>query len=153
MKPSGEINSYESSFVKNLINGIGFSMKPLYVPASWKACSWSDARWMALRIGRLTRADFERCFADSGWPVFVQRIAVEKLISRRNELVVPFRLELDGIKPLPCNPTITITVNHNGRDYQPVVNGVIDGNCPLVKELEAGIHAEGLASVTSRKND
>lgn len=152
-KPSGEINSFESSFVKNLINGIGFSMKPLYVPESWKACSWSDARWMALRIGRLTRADFERCFADSGWPVFVQRIAVEKLISRRNELVVPFRLELDGIKPLPCNPTMTITVNHNGRDYQPVVNGVIDGSCPLVKELEAGIHAEGLAAVTSRKND
>ncbi len=153
MKPSGEINSFESSFVKNLINGIGFSMKPLYVPDSWKACSWADARWMALRIARLSRNDLERCFGDSGWPIFVQRIAIEKLINRRNELIAPFRLDLDGIAPLPCNPTLTITVKHEGGEYRPVVNGVIDAACPLVQQLEAGIHAEGLANVTSRKND
>ena len=153
LKPSGEINSFESSFVKNLINGIGFSMKPLYVPASWKACTWADARWMALRIANFSRADLERCFAESGWPLFVQHLAIEKLIARRNELIVPFELGLDGIKPLPCDPALTITVKHEGREYQPVVNGRIDENCPLVKELEAGIHAEGLANVISRKND
>ena len=152
-KPSGEINSFESSFVKNLISGIGFSMKPLYVPESWKACSWADARWMALRIARLSRNDLERCFADSGWPVFVQRVAIEKLIARRNELIVPFRLDLDSIKPLPCDTNLTITVKHEGKEYQPVVNGVINADCPLVKELESTIHAEGIAVVISRKND
>jgi len=153
LKPSGEINSFESSFVKHLINGIGFSMKPLYVPKSWKACTWADARWMALRIASLSRTDLERCFAESGWPLFVQQLAIEKLIARRNELIVPFELGHDGIKPLPCNPALTITVKHEGSEYQPVVNGKIDGSCPLVKELEAGIHPEGLARVISRKND
>ncbi len=153
LKPSGEINSFESSFVKNVAAGIGFSMPVLYIPESWKACSWADARWMALRIAKLSRADLERCFGDSGWPLFVQRIAVEKLIARRNELIAPFRLDLDGVKPLPCEPRMTLTIRHDGREYQPVVNGVIDADCPLVQRLETGIHAEGLASVISRKND
>ncbi len=153
MRPSGEINSFESSFVVNMINSIGFSMKPLYVPASWKACTWSDARWMALRIAKITRADLERCFADSGWPTFVQRLAIEKLISRRNELIEPFRLDLDGVKPIECDPKLTLTVKVDGKEYQPVRNGAIDAACPLVQKLEAGIHAEGLATVTSRKND
>lgn len=153
MRPSGEINSFESSFVVNMINNIGFSMKPLYVPASWKACSWSDARWMALRIAKITRADLERCFADSGWPIFVQRLAIEKLISRRNELIEPFRLDLDGVKPIECDPKLTLTVKVDGKEYQPVRNGAIAAACPLVQKLEAGIHAEGLAAVISRKND
>lgn len=152
-KPSGEINSFEKSFVKNLIFGIGFSMRPLYVPESWKECTWADARWMALRIARITRDDLERCFGESGWPLFVQRIAIEKLIARRNELIAPFRLDLDGIKALPCDPDLTITVKHKGRKYQPVVKGVIDADCQLVKELESGVHAEGIAEVISRKND
>ncbi|HNX75542.1 MAG TPA: hypothetical protein PLM07_08055 [Candidatus Rifleibacterium sp.] len=153
LKPSGEINSFENSFVKNVAAGIGFSMPVLYIPASWKACSWADARWMALRIASLGRADLERCFADSGWPVFVQRLAIEKLLARRNELIEPFRLDLDGVKPLACDPKLTITVNHQGQEYQPVLNGVIDGNCPLVQQLTGEIHAEGLASVINRKND
>lgn len=153
MRPSGEINSFESSFVVKMINSIGFSMKPLYVPASWKACTWSDARWMALRIAKVTRADLERCFADSGWPTFVQRLAIEKLISRRNELIEPFRLDLDGVKPIECDPNLTLTVKVDGKEYQPVRNGSIDAACPLVQKLEAGIHAEGLAKVISRKND
>jgi len=153
LKPSGELNSFEASFVKIRPRSIGFSMQPLYVPNSWKACTWADARWMALRIARLTRADLERCFAESGWPVFVQRVAVEKLISRRNELVAPFRLDLDGIKPLPCDAALTQKVSQGGREYQPVVEGRISESCPLVKELEASGHPEGLAKIITRKND
>ncbi len=102
---------------------------------------------------RLSRADLERSFADSGWPVFVQQVAIEKLISRRNELIAPFRLDLDGGKPLPCNQALTEKVSHNGREYQPVIGGKIIADCPLVRELESTIHAEGLAVIITRKND
>ncbi len=153
LKPSGELNSFEASFVRSLVGTVGFAMKPLYVPSSWKACTWADARWMALRIARLTRADLERAFNDCGWPSFAQRVAVEKLIARRNELIAPFRLDLDGVQPLPCDPVFTMQVNDaQGKDY-PVLEGVINANSRAVRALEAQVHPEGLANVISRKND
>ncbi|MFZ2955870.1 MAG: hypothetical protein WA705_03105 [Candidatus Ozemobacteraceae bacterium] len=153
LKPSGEMNSFESSFVRYAPGRICFAMRPLYVPDSWKACTWSDARWMALRIARLSRADLERSFSECGWPAFVQRLAVEKLISRRNELIEPFRLDLDGIKPLPCDANFTLRVRDATGDHIPVLNGKIQFGSPIVLELESRIHPEGLANVIPRKKD
>ncbi len=70
-------------------------------------CTWSDARWMARRIGALGRADLERAFAESGWPDFSQKLGVEKMLARRNDLIKAFDLEEEGLKPVPCNPSLT----------------------------------------------
>ncbi len=153
LKPSGELNSFEASFVRFLPGSINFVMRPLYIPRSWKDCSWADARWMALRIARLSRSDLERSFSESGWPSFVQKVAVEKLIARRNELIEPFRLDLDGIKPLPCDPEFTLRINRDGKTHMPVLNGRINADSAIVQELEASTHPEGLATVISRKQD
>lgn len=153
LKPSGELNSFEPSFVRFGINTINFVMRPLYIPRSWKNCTWADARWMALRIARLSRANLERCLAESGWPSFAQKVAVERLIARRNELIVPFRLDLDGIKPLPCEPGFTLRLARDGKTHLPVLNGKINADSLIVRELEASTHPEGLANVIPRKKD
>ncbi|NLI80045.1 MAG: hypothetical protein GX442_26810 [Candidatus Riflebacteria bacterium] len=153
LKPSGELNSFEKSFVTYMTTTINFTMKPLYIPKAWKACTWADARWMALRIAALSRADLEHCFADSGWPVFAQKVAVERLLNRRNELVEAFRLGEDGVKPIPCDPDFDFPVKtKQGTDF-PVKNGKINDRSAIVRELEETVHPEGLAKVISRKND
>lgn len=152
-KPSGELNSFEASFVRTYSGTINFVMRPLYIPRSWKDCTWADARWMALRIARLSRSDLERSFSESGWPPFVQKVAVEKLIARRNELIEPFRLDLDGIAPIPCEPEVTIRINRNGKTHMPVLSGKINPDSAIVRELEASTHPEGLVTVIPRKND
>ncbi|MEW6709297.1 MAG: hypothetical protein AB1403_05675 [Candidatus Riflebacteria bacterium] len=138
----GMLNTFPASFLKEVAGGIHFVMAPYYLPESWTRATWSDARWMALRIARLTRPDIERSVSESGWPSFVQRVATEKLISRRNELVKAFALHLDGIKPLECKPEITITI----KGEKVVENGVINPDSALVKELELNLHPEGIAS-------
>ena len=147
--PSGALNLFESSFVQYQVNSINFKMRPLYIPKSWKSCSWSDARWMALRIGRLTRENIEECFAESGWPSFIQKLAVEKLISRRNELIKAFKLDLDGIKPIKCNPKFSVNIK---GDY-PIKRGKINKNSRIIKKLRRDYHPEGLADIIPRSKD
>ncbi|RCK80620.1 MAG: hypothetical protein OZSIB_2933 [Candidatus Ozemobacter sibiricus] len=153
LRSSGELNAFEKSFVVYHTTSINFTMRPLYIPKAWQACTWADARWMALRIARLRRADLERAFSECGWPPFVQKVAVERLLHRRNELVEAFRLEEDGIKPIPCDPDFDFAVTtKQGRDF-PVRRGQIQADSRLVQELEATVHPEGLAEVISRKHD
>ncbi len=154
LKPSGAINKFEASMVKLMPQSINFYMRPLYVPSAWKACTWADARWMAMRIASLSREDMERAFFDCGWPTFVQKLAIEKLINRRNELVKAFKLEEDGFKPLPCDVKFTMKVKGKGGavDY-PVKRGVINKNSKTVKMLVEQNHPEGLADIVSRRDD
>lgn len=50
-------------------------------------CSWEDARWITRRIERLSRGDWEDIAESSKVPRAVQMVLVEKLISRRNDLM------------------------------------------------------------------
>lgn len=152
LKPSGELNSFEEKMIMPMPQSINFVMRPLYVPDSWKSCTYADARWMALRICALSREDIERSVAESGWPWFAQKVAVEKLISRRNQLVENFKLHLDGVKELPCNTRLDLTAGKTSNDLV-VKNGKINADSPTVQALEAAQHPEGLASIISRKND
>lgn len=154
LRTSGDLNRFEKKMIMLMPQSINFFMRPLYIPQAWENCTWADARWMAMRIATLKRADLERAFADSGWPAFVQKVAIEKLINRRNELVKAFRLEEDGFKMLDCNPEFNFTVKGKGGavDY-PVKRGVINKNSATVKMLENQYHPEGLAKVVSRKED
>ena len=101
---------------------------------------------MALKICALSRSDLEREFAESGWPTFIQRLAVEKLLSRRNELVDAFCLQEDGVKPIPCDPGFTLK---NGGDTV-VFRGVINPMSATVKKLQSEFHSEGLWFVIPR---
>ncbi|MBF0546761.1 MAG: hypothetical protein HQM08_20105 [Candidatus Riflebacteria bacterium] len=146
----GVVNAIEPSFVKLLPGSINFNFRTMFYPKSWKLCTYADARWMALKIASLKRGDFEQIVAESGWPVFVQKVVVEKLISRRNELAKAFNLELDGISIILCDPNLTITANYKGTQDSPIINGKINSNSQMVKDLEADCHPEGLAKVINR---
>ena len=100
---------------------------------------------MARRICGLTRADLERVLSESDWPSICQRLAVEKLISRRNGLIRPFALDRDGITEMPCNSGLTIAAGDS-----PVVSGRINGASATVRQLEKALHPEGLARVKGR---
>lgn len=142
---SGNLNSFEKSFVMSDKKRIVLKMRTPYIPESWKKCTWSDARWMALRICKLTRNDIERSFADSGWPAFIQKVAVERLINRRNELIKPFNLDADGVLPLRCDPDFDFYCKTPQGIDQPVIKGKININSKILKHLENTVHSEGLA--------
>ncbi|MBI3037861.1 hypothetical protein HYY75_02250 [bacterium] len=153
LRSSGQLNNFKKSFIVYYPTTINFFLRPLYIPKAWKECTWADARWMALRIAALSRTDLERCFSESGWPSFAQKVAVERLLSRRNELVKAFKLDWDGVREIPCDPDFTMEVSTKTGRHTPVKNGNINGDSQMVKDLEESIHPEGLAKVISRKND
>lgn len=79
----------------------------------FKHVSYADARWMVRLIARLTRKQITDAVALGGWPESIQKLLVEKLISRRNQLVKAFKLvgeKTTGggfIDLLPFNPYIS----------------------------------------------
>ncbi|MBU1105340.1 MAG: hypothetical protein KKB51_01630 [Candidatus Riflebacteria bacterium] len=153
LRASGDLNKFEKSLVMLMPQSINFSMRPLYLPKAWKKCTWADARWMTMRIASFKREDFERIFGDSGWPVFMQRIAIEKLINRRNELVKAFKLEEDGFDKIECDPEFDFAVKVKSGTDQVVKHGKANAKSATVKKLVEEIHPEGLAEVIPRGKD
>ncbi len=126
---------------------IRFRYRPLFPVKPWQQTTWADGRWMARQIARLTRSHLEDILADSGWPVFVQRLFTEKLLARRNELVDAFQLEEEGFRAIPCDPALTITVKlADGTTEEVVRAGRLNRASRLVRHLEATQHPEGLAN-------
>lgn len=66
--------------------------------------SIDDARWMARRVMSLSRNDWAEVVAAAGYPEPVARLALEKLISRRNTLIK--LLELQATE-LPFNAKVS----------------------------------------------
>lgn len=65
----------------------------------------ADARWMIRRIAKLSRKQIDDAVTLGGWarsPIDLHATLVEKLISRRNDLVKTFRLE-DEIPMIPLD--------------------------------------------------
>src|SRR5690606_8184835 len=67
--------------------------------------TFEDSRWIARKIGALSRADWEDIVKDSHFPDEVSALLVEKLISRRNNLLSLLRLE-KNIPGLPYDSRI-----------------------------------------------
>lgn len=59
---------------------------------SFMRMDWDDARWMGRLIGQLTRKQIEDAVMVSGMTLSDQKLAVEKLISRRNKLIKDLEL-------------------------------------------------------------
>jgi hypothetical protein len=69
--------------------------------------SWEDARWIGRRIAKLTRADWEEIVRKSFYPLAVEKILVEKIVARRNDLMRLLSLEQES-KPLAFDPKVTL---------------------------------------------
>jgi len=150
---AGCLSTLSANCVGEVLDVQSLQLHPVFLPDCWRHCTWADARWMARRIGHLRRADLERVFADSGWPVFSQKLGVEKLLARRNDLVKTFDLEREGIPLEPCDPRLTIKITTAaGPDY-PVIKGLINPRSRLVQEAERAAHPEGLLLTRPRQLD
>jgi hypothetical protein len=68
--------------------------------------NFDDARWMSRRLARLSREDLRAVVASTELPEPVQRILVEKLVSRRNQAVELF-LGTTATPLLPFDPAVT----------------------------------------------
>lgn len=68
--------------------------------------SWEDARWIARRMAKLTRADFEEIVKKSSYPLAVEKLLIEKIIARRNDLMA--LLDLSKLSPdIAFNPQVS----------------------------------------------
>lgn len=68
--------------------------------------SWEDARWIGRRLMKLTRDDFEEIVVKASYPVAVEKILIEKIIARRNDLMELLELkEVAGV--IPFHPEIS----------------------------------------------
>ncbi len=80
----------------------------------------ADVHWMALRVAKLTRKDFEEIVQAAHLPEEVSTVLVEKIISRRNDLIK--KLELQSFvkqKVIPFSPKISLGKNlKNGKLMQ-----------------------------------
>lgn len=105
--------------VKESVNGFRWhsaqaKANGIYIPLAEQegfTTTLADARWIMRRILSLTRQDWEQIVSeDTGYPVPAQKLLVEKLISRRNEL--RRLLQMQG-QDLQFNPMISY-----GQDLQ-----------------------------------
>lgn len=69
---------------------------PHFIPASF-ATTMDDARWILSKIAEFSRRDFERIVAGAYFPTAVERLLIEKIISRRNSLVKLFDIDAPAI--------------------------------------------------------
>lgn len=68
--------------------------------------SWEDARWIGRRMARLTRADFEEIVKKASYPAAVEKLLIEKIIARRNDLMA--MLDLNKLSPdIAFNPQVS----------------------------------------------
>jgi hypothetical protein len=69
-----------------------------YESAGEFSCTYNDAKWIIRRIAKLTRSDFAEIVHKAGYPREVELLLIEKLISRRNNLVKLFKIDAKKIK-------------------------------------------------------
>lgn len=155
-KPNGVINSVDWDFMTKFPGSIGFNTGVIYHPKAWKKATYADAMWMARKVCSLEPAVWEWSVAEARWPKFAEALLVERLKSRRNQLINMFNLASEGFKPFPVNKNLTIKVpSDDGIIDMPVQNGriVSPDQSVTVRNLENTQHPEGIYMTKSKRND
>lgn len=79
---------YTSKMVtKRSSQGLTFSFRQWATVGIKNKMTLADARWAGRLIATLTRADVSESVKAGGWPLCVEKIYVEKILSRRNDLL------------------------------------------------------------------
>ena len=85
--------------------------------------SWEDARWIGRRILKLTREDIVEIVRKASFPSAVETLLIEKIISRRNDLIDLFNLTTEATK-IPFDAKVTVTP---GLDDGEIVQEFFEG--------------------------
>jgi hypothetical protein len=116
--------------------------------------TFEDARWIARKIGQLTRDEFKAIVAESHFPHDIQAIVLEKLIARRNHMVTLFKLDKDPliVTKIPFKTNVNIGSVRHGEVNQEYYEGyaprftVGDPKSPLRwSEIKHYLKMEGIA--------
>jgi hypothetical protein len=112
--------------------------KPITYTAAFAEMTLQDARWMGRRIGALTEPQITQALVASGFDSAQTCLYVEKLISRRDRMVLDLQLdrEILLLRPRPINQRFS----YNPTETGPVVIDV-DG-----KPVKAAIAGEQIVS-------
>ncbi|HNY12970.1 MAG TPA: hypothetical protein PKK26_15390, partial [Candidatus Wallbacteria bacterium] len=152
---AGEINSYDWEWLVPLPGFIGFNVKIMYYPGAWKSATFADAMWMARKIAAIDVKTFEWAAAESHWEPFVQALVVEKIKSRRNQMVKFFGLDREGVAMMPVDRNLTITMPGPAAILDsPVQYGVIvSPQASLTVKNAEEKHPEGIFNIKNPFND
>lgn len=79
--------------------------KPIVPPAAFTAMTFDDARWMGRLIGALTEAQLTQALVASGFDSAQTRLYLEKLVSRRDQMIRDLNLqnEFPMLRPAGAN--------------------------------------------------
>lgn len=113
---------YALVHIPGTLQGWSWTMNPVFngnfqLPSECSAelsPSLEDVDWIAKKIAKLTKKDFQEVVAATELPDYAQVLLVEKLSSRRNSLLKTLKLEMMEI---PVNPQVHAPPN--------LVNGVL----------------------------
>lgn len=87
------LNNIQLQHTKDLENSFG--------------ASWEDARWIGRRLGKLSRSDLEEVVQKAEFPKAVELLLIEKIISRRNDLLKHLNLAGEFLD-IPFNPEVSL---------------------------------------------
>ncbi|RLA62665.1 MAG: hypothetical protein DRQ89_08815 [Epsilonproteobacteria bacterium] len=96
-------NGYAWSFLERKRNKLKVKFKNNHYIQNgrnpFKAATYADLKWIARYFAQITREQISRIVEHSGWPRPVARLFLEKMTTRRNEIVKAFALDgkvIDG---------------------------------------------------------
>lgn len=99
--------------------------------------TWDDARWMVRLIARMSRDQIRSAVVAGKWESGVEKILVEKLVARRNQLVSVFELETE-FAPLPANESVAPSDQETELGWQ-TSGGMLGGKTPESQDKLLGI--------------
>jgi len=86
-------NLFPADLIKNPEeNHLVFNTSSLFKNNIWDVITKSDIQWMASRIGQVTRTQLEKLFQHVDYPPYVANVFIEKLLRRRDQLLVASNL-------------------------------------------------------------
>src|SRR6185437_10202087 len=89
-----------------------------------------DARWMARLIGQLTENQIREALIAAGYDNAEARLYLEKLLSRRDQMIRDLKLENEV-------PLLRPDLKSRGLTYSPSVDGPFTANFPDGKVVSA----------------
>jgi hypothetical protein len=108
--------------------------RPVARAPAFEAMTLDDARWMARLIGQITETQIVQALVASGFDSAATRLYAEKLISRRDRMIVDLGLrdEIPPLRPAGVDKRLS---------YDPVINGPIIVNIPGQRPCQASVSA------------
>lgn len=146
------VNTYTDSFLKWDENKVHVAWSDIMLNRQrFKTTTYSDVKWMARKIARLSKKDIEYAVKIAGFPAEVADLYIQKITARRNQVVKAFGLEKEypmyevpDLKTYSPSPKVK-----NGKITVSQFDGYASYELPRTSILSLAL--QGAASVANLK--